>query len=113
MSPTHSKPNDESIRERAYHLWEQDGRPHGRDVEYWEQARALVETGAKPPKAAKPSNGHAIEKPVVTRAASAKPAPVKAKAPAEAPEASKRRTAVAKADPPKAKAAPTKGKPKK
>jgi Protein of unknown function (DUF2934) len=30
------------IRERAYHLWEADGRPHGRDVEYWERARELV-----------------------------------------------------------------------
>jgi hypothetical protein len=33
---------DERIRERAYHLWEQEGRPHGRDVEYWERARELV-----------------------------------------------------------------------
>jgi len=30
------------IRERAYHLWEADGRPHGRDLEYWERARELV-----------------------------------------------------------------------
>ena len=30
------------IRERAYHLWENDGRPHGRDSEYWERARELV-----------------------------------------------------------------------
>ena len=30
------------IRERAYHLWDADGRPNGRDVEYWERARELV-----------------------------------------------------------------------
>ncbi len=30
------------IRERAYHLWEADGRPEGRDLEYWERARELV-----------------------------------------------------------------------
>ncbi|HKM64544.1 MAG TPA: DUF2934 domain-containing protein [Acidisphaera sp.] len=30
------------IRERAYHLWEVDGRPHGRDLEYWERARELI-----------------------------------------------------------------------
>ncbi len=30
------------IRERAYHLWNADGRPHGRDIEFWEQARVLV-----------------------------------------------------------------------
>ncbi len=30
------------IRERAYHMWEQEGRPHGRDREYWERAAELV-----------------------------------------------------------------------
>jgi hypothetical protein len=30
------------IRERAYHLWEADGQPHGRELEYWERARELV-----------------------------------------------------------------------
>jgi len=30
------------VRERAYHLWEADGKPHGRDLEYWERARELV-----------------------------------------------------------------------
>ena len=30
------------VRERAYHLWEADGKPHGRDIEYWERARELV-----------------------------------------------------------------------
>jgi Protein of unknown function (DUF2934) len=30
------------IRERAYHLWEADGRPHGRADEYWERARELT-----------------------------------------------------------------------
>src|SRR5208282_5674090 len=32
------------VRERAYHLWEADGKPHGRDVEYWQRARELVST---------------------------------------------------------------------
>ena len=30
------------VRERAYKLWEENGRPHGRDIELWEQARELV-----------------------------------------------------------------------
>ncbi len=30
------------IRERAYHLWIEEGRPHGRDAEFWERARELV-----------------------------------------------------------------------
>ncbi|HTJ93584.1 MAG TPA: DUF2934 domain-containing protein [Pararobbsia sp.] len=31
------------IRERAYRLWEQDGRPDGKAEEYWSQARHLIE----------------------------------------------------------------------
>ena len=30
------------IRERAYHLWEAEGRPHGREGEFWERASELV-----------------------------------------------------------------------
>jgi hypothetical protein len=30
------------VRERAYYLWESEGKPHGRDVEFWERARELV-----------------------------------------------------------------------
>lgn len=30
------------IRERAYHLWEADGCPQGRELEFWERARILV-----------------------------------------------------------------------
>jgi hypothetical protein len=30
------------IRERAYHLWEADGRPHGQELEFWERASELV-----------------------------------------------------------------------
>lgn len=30
----------ERIRERAYQLWEQDGRPEGRDLDYWYRAEA-------------------------------------------------------------------------
>lgn len=33
---------EQRIRERAYHLWEADGKPHGQDIEYWERARELV-----------------------------------------------------------------------
>jgi Protein of unknown function (DUF2934) len=42
-SPLHMTPEREHrIRERAYHLWEADGSPHGRDLEYWERARELI-----------------------------------------------------------------------
>jgi hypothetical protein len=33
---------EQRIRERAYHLWDRDGRPEGRELEYWEQARTLI-----------------------------------------------------------------------
>ena len=33
---------DQRIRERAYRLWQQDGSPTGRDLEYWERARELI-----------------------------------------------------------------------
>jgi hypothetical protein len=38
-----NQPDHETrVRERAYKLWEENGRPQGRDVELWEQARELV-----------------------------------------------------------------------
>ncbi len=33
---------NQRIRERAYHLWQSEGNPNGRDGEYWERARELV-----------------------------------------------------------------------
>ena len=30
------------VRDRAYHLWNDEGRPHGRHDEFWERARELV-----------------------------------------------------------------------
>jgi hypothetical protein len=42
-NPLSIDPNHEHrVRERAYLLWESDGKPHGRDVEYWERARELI-----------------------------------------------------------------------
>jgi hypothetical protein len=37
--------DEKAIRERAYHIWEAEGRPHGRDREHWE--RASREIGAE------------------------------------------------------------------
>ena len=33
---------EERIRERAYRIWEREGRPEGRDREHWELAREEV-----------------------------------------------------------------------
>lgn len=40
-----AKKTDERVRIRAYHLWERDGRPLGRNDEYW--AKALAEIHAE------------------------------------------------------------------
>lgn len=32
------------IRDRAYQIWESEGRPEGRDAEHWERARRELET---------------------------------------------------------------------
>jgi hypothetical protein len=34
-----AEPTDEQIRRRAYQLWEQHGRPEGRDVQFWLRAK--------------------------------------------------------------------------
>jgi hypothetical protein len=34
---------EDRVRERAYALWERNGRREGRSDEYWQQARAEVE----------------------------------------------------------------------
>ena len=33
---------EQRISERAYAMWEQEGRPHGKHLEHWERAKALV-----------------------------------------------------------------------
>jgi len=51
---------EDRVRNEAYRLWEEAGRPHGREAEFWHQACALVEreaaaaeVAAAPPKARK------------------------------------------------------------
>lgn len=41
-NPSSGESRDQRIRERAYYLWEADGRPHGNEGEYWERAAALI-----------------------------------------------------------------------
>lgn len=36
------------IRERAYALWQKEGGPDGRDAEFWERARLMLEAEAAP-----------------------------------------------------------------
>lgn len=34
---------EERIRQRAYEIWEREGRPHGQDFEHWFQANRELE----------------------------------------------------------------------
>ncbi len=45
--------NEDRVRQRAHEIWEQPGRPAGRQEEHWAQARREVEaaSGSPPPAA--------------------------------------------------------------
>ena len=46
---------DALIRERAYAIWEREGRPEGRERQHWEQAaREVLATGQAQKPSAKP-----------------------------------------------------------
>ena len=34
---------EERVRQRAYQIWLEEGRPDGRDKEHWERAKAEIE----------------------------------------------------------------------
>jgi len=40
--------SDQRIRERAYHLWQKEGSPEGRDHEFWERARLMLQSEQAP-----------------------------------------------------------------
>jgi hypothetical protein len=47
---------EQRIRERAYRMWEREGRPEGRAEEYWNRAQELIEDerqSAYPPAASR------------------------------------------------------------
>ncbi len=50
------------VRERAYFLWEQDGRPEGQSVEYWAKARREIEDAAGPASSVRASPAAATSK---------------------------------------------------
>jgi hypothetical protein len=71
--------DEKAIRERAYHIWEAEGRPHGRDREHWERAGREIEAESKkrPRKDATAAKAKAAGK---AKVKSAKTTPVKAAA---------------------------------
>lgn len=80
--------DEATIREQAYYLWEKDGRPFGRDAEYWSRAEGelaqMLTAGAQlkaAPKAREPAAAKAKPaKAEALKAPAAKAKPVKAAA---------------------------------
>ena len=47
-----ANPSEDEIRARAYELWEQAGKPEGRDDKFWQQAEQALratEIATEPP----------------------------------------------------------------
>ncbi|KMO10899.1 DUF2934 domain-containing protein [Methylobacterium indicum] len=81
-----------SIRERAYALWERDGRRHGRDAHYWALAEQELRGASEAPVAARESGtDEAVEAQAVPADVVAKPArkPAARKSVASKPAAKK------------------------
>ena len=58
---------DARIRERAYALWEQEGRPQGREWDHWTRAAGEIETGGRASQSnGKPAQPRATEAPKAT-----------------------------------------------
>ena len=70
-------PNDEAIRDRAYAIWEREGRPQGRERDHWLQARWEL-SGEEAKAAAAPKPAAKARKP----AAKARKPAAKARKPA-------------------------------
>lgn len=94
--------DETAIRDRAYLIWEREGRPHGRHLDHWlqahwellgEAAKQTATPAAKAPAKKRASTAKTPAKPA------AKPAPAKAPATAKAaaPKTAAKKTATAAA----------------
>lgn len=68
--PTTRPADDAAIREQAYYFWEQDGKPDGRETEYWMRALVALGDTSQPKKKAAaskaksaPAKAEAVKKP--------------------------------------------------
>jgi hypothetical protein len=88
-----SQPSEDAIRQKAYLLWEADGRPFGHDHEYWQRAVVALSNVAQMQVLPKSPPKHAVEgKPKAEpkkAAAKTKADPVKAAKPAAGKKAGK------------------------
>lgn len=42
LAPGAAEPTEAEIQKEAYYLWLEQGRPQGRDLEFWDAARELL-----------------------------------------------------------------------
>lgn len=51
---------EQSVRKAAYHLWEADGRPFGKEKDYWFRAieKLMAERSHAQPSDTEPANGY-------------------------------------------------------
>lgn len=45
--------DENHVRLRAYEIWEQDGRPHGCEMQHWERAMREMQAGTAHPRPSK------------------------------------------------------------
>jgi Protein of unknown function (DUF2934) len=63
---------ERKVRERAYQIWEQEGRVHGRDEQHWHRAKLELTSSLQEPAAVIEAGGIAAE-PVKKSRRTAKP----------------------------------------
>ena len=82
-SPPRSGVSRDEVAQRAYQLWEAGGCPSGRDLEFWLQAEAQLQSGKQTssPKAAVSGDGQRRESPGASASSLQAPRVVKAESP--------------------------------
>jgi hypothetical protein len=60
----HNEHDDSKVRERAYHLWEQEGRPEGRHEDHWRQASGEAAGGTGQGQSGSDQGGDSVPNPI-------------------------------------------------
>jgi len=58
---------EQAIRERAYAMWEEEGRPDGKDLDHWYRAEAEIDSSGEYAKDKMPDDVQQSPKPTASR----------------------------------------------
>jgi hypothetical protein len=58
---------EQAIRERAYAMWEEEGRPYGKDLDHWYRAEAEIDSSGEYAKDKMPDDVQQSPKPAASR----------------------------------------------